>query len=58
MGDAVAERLTPSLLTGQNPRDAALAVMALGIVLLPVYAWVMWRDSKALREARNAGLIP
>ena len=37
---------------------AALAVMALGIVLLPVYDWVMWRDSKALREARNAGLIP
>ena len=37
---------------------AAIAVMALGIVLLPVYAWVMWRDSKALREARNAGLIP
>ena len=36
---------------------AALAVMALGIVLLPVYALVMWRDSKALREARNAGLI-
>jgi len=36
---------------------AALALACVGVLLLPVYAWLLWRDAPALAQARADGLI-
>ena len=56
--DAVAERLTTALLTGQNPREAARAVMATGAELTRSRADTIARTEllRAQREATRARL--
>ena len=58
IGDAVAERLTTALLTGQNPRDAARSVMATGAELTRSRADTIARTEllRAQREATRARL--
>ena len=36
---------------------AGAAIIGLGVLLLPFYAWAWWRDEATLREARDAGLL-
>ena len=36
---------------------AGAAIIGLGVLLLPFYAWAWWRTEATLREARDAGLL-
>lgn len=36
---------------------AAMAVIICGMLLLPVFAWLWWRDGEQLAQARRDGLI-
>lgn len=35
---------------------AAMVIIICGMLLLPVFAWLWWRDGEQLERARKAGL--